>query len=123
MNYSASLGVMITASLILLADLGHILFVVLLFPGLLVEFILTTLIPIGDRDIYSYTHYAWGANVVFYSFYIYGVSMVFHLLRSELKTEAKLAGTSVVRQASGIDSVTDWISRRSRTGWRGIIRG
>ena len=76
-SYSVSIGVIITALLIFLSAFGVDRAGVWLLPGIFGELILTTLLPFGDGEAFSFTHQAWAANLVFYSLGAYAsVSLI-----------------------------------------------
>jgi lysylphosphatidylglycerol synthetase-like protein (DUF2156 family) len=97
-SYSVGIGVIITASLIFLSALGVGHAGVWLTPGIFGELILTTLLPFGDGEAFSFTHQAWAANLVFYLLSVYASLSLIRAIgwfAAELKAEKQnLSGTA-----------------------------
>ena len=107
LNYSARISTVLVASLTFLSDTGLERLGLFLFPGQIVEFILTTLLPFGDGEAFGYTHNGWAANLAVYFLAFYLLLLLFQALQwfyRELQSEAKHCGTNSIQQALGADS-------------------
>ena len=80
LTYSVSISLSLVTALTLLSGRGPNELLMFLAPGMMVELILTTLLPFGDGESFGFTHQGWAANLAFYSLAIYLLLMLFQAL-------------------------------------------